>query len=206
MERTWIYKWSDTKIQDWFIENLNQTIQSSVNIIPNMLLQYKVYDLKPNTMYYFRVQAHNEVGAGPYTKFINVSTTNENPVPLLLVSTPNGVHILDMDLQIDFALNENDNYRDIVYSALEHKFYGITYSSELFTWDLNINTIATKPNVTKIVDIDGHVRSLCIDWVARNLYWIGDRNIIKRLDLTLFQIGEVKYDIIQKTYEFTYLN
>src|SRR5580765_8238817 len=142
MERTWIYKWSDTKIQDWFIENLNQTIQSSVNIIPNMLLQYKVYDLKPNTMYYFRVQAHNEVGAGPYTKFINVSTTNENPVPLLLVSSSSGVRILDIDLQIYFELSHNDTYTEIAYSVLEHKFYGITKWWKLMTWDFNTNAIA----------------------------------------------------------------
>src|SRR5580765_28592 len=97
-------------VQYWFIENLKK-IQTSVDIhIPanNKILQHKVYDLKPDTMYYFKVQAHNEVGGGPYTKFINVSTTHENPVPLLLVRSYeySGVHVLDIDLQISFELTE----------------------------------------------------------------------------------------------------
>ncbi|KMQ87895.1 proto-oncogene tyrosine-protein kinase ros [Lasius niger] len=69
-------------------------------------------------MYYFKVQAYNKVGSGPYTKIINVSTTHENPVPLLLVYSSSGMQVLDMDLQIDFLLNE---YRtmEFAYSALE---------------------------------------------------------------------------------------
>ncbi|KMQ86680.1 proto-oncogene tyrosine-protein kinase ros, partial [Lasius niger] len=152
----------------------------------------------------FRVQAHNEVGAGPYTKFINVSTTNENPVPLLLVSSFNGVRILDMDLQIDFELNVNDIYIEIVYSALEHKFYGIT-QEKIMTWDFNTNAIATKPNFTEIVDLYIPPHSLCIDWIARNLYWM-EHKTIKKLDLTLLQMGKVKYDNILKTEEYTSFN
>src|SRR5580765_5454711 len=93
-------------VQYWFIENLKK-IQTSVDIhIPanNKILQHKVYDLKPDTIYYFKVQAHNEVGGGPYTKFINVSTTHENLVPLLLLKAYSGVHVLDIDLQISFVL------------------------------------------------------------------------------------------------------
>ncbi|CAL1688577.1 unnamed protein product [Lasius platythorax] len=50
------------RVQYWFIENLKKI--QTVDIIPanNMILQHKVYKLKPDTMYYFKVQAHNEVG------------------------------------------------------------------------------------------------------------------------------------------------
>ncbi|KMQ82121.1 proto-oncogene tyrosine-protein kinase ros [Lasius niger] len=163
-----------------------------------MLLQYKMYDLKFDTMYYFRVQAHNEVGAGLYTKFINVSITNENPVPLLLFCTSHDVRILDIDLQIDFELNYGP-YKSIAYSALEHKFYGITYyTAELMTWEFNTSAFSTKPNFVKIVDVDIAATELCIDWVARNLYWVDYRKIMK-LDLISLQMGIVKYDTIRKT-------
>ncbi|KMQ85002.1 proto-oncogene tyrosine-protein kinase ros [Lasius niger] len=88
-------------------------------------------------MYYFKVQAHNKGGAGSYTKFIDVSIMHENPVPLLLVSTWIGVQILDLDLQIHFKLNEYNPYREIAYSALEHKIYGITSTWRLMIWDFN---------------------------------------------------------------------
>ena len=119
------------RVQYWF-EN-EKKIQT-VDIIPayNMILQYKVYNIKPDTMYYFKVQAHNEVGGGSYTKFINVSTTHENPVPLSLIVGVDTtiVQVLDVDLQIGFEYhnfynddNYNTIYKEIIYSALEHKIW-----------------------------------------------------------------------------------
>ncbi|XP_029178610.1 uncharacterized protein LOC114946321 [Nylanderia fulva] len=88
-------------VQYWFFEN--QIIHRKVAIISNFtILQLKVYNLKPDKVYYFKVQAHNKFGAGSYTKFINVSTTHENPVPLLLVKKNGRFYVLDIDLQIGF--------------------------------------------------------------------------------------------------------
>ncbi|KMQ87935.1 proto-oncogene tyrosine-protein kinase ros [Lasius niger] len=119
------------RVQYWFIENLKR-IQTNVDIIPTKILQHEVYDLKPDTMYYFKVQAYNEVGAGPYTKFINVSTTHENPIPRLFSNTFYGTDVLDMDLQdvFEFKDNNDDGYLETVYSVLEHKVYGITFDTE----------------------------------------------------------------------------
>ncbi|KMQ91204.1 proto-oncogene tyrosine-protein kinase ros [Lasius niger] len=67
----------------------------------------------------------------PYTKFINVSTTHENPVPLLYVSCYEArmrhvmMHVLNIDLQIGFKLNKYNGYEEIAYSAFEHKIYVI---------------------------------------------------------------------------------
>ncbi|CAL1678900.1 unnamed protein product [Lasius platythorax] len=93
-------------------------------------------------MYYFKVQAYNKVGSGPYTKIINVSTTHENPVPLLLVYSSSGMQVLDMDLQINFLLNE---YRtmEFAYSALERKIYWINDQLQLLTMDSNTSSIKT---------------------------------------------------------------
>ncbi|CAL1682570.1 unnamed protein product [Lasius platythorax] len=195
------------RIQYWFIENLKK-IQTSVEIIPanNKILQHKVYDLKPDTMYYFKVQAHNKVGGGPYTNFINVSTTHENPIPLLLVRTYSGVHVLDIDLQISF---DSNIYGEFVYSALEHKIYEINAESELMTCDFNLKAMEIKRNCTKIIDIDSSADNLCIDWVARNLYWTipgdNDEYYIMKLDLTLWQQMDItNYDNIIKM-DFSFL-
>ncbi|KMQ86597.1 proto-oncogene tyrosine-protein kinase ros, partial [Lasius niger] len=65
-----------------------------------------------------------------------------------------------------------------------------------------------KRNCTKIIDIDSSADNLCIDWVARNLYWTttgdNDENYIMKLDLTLWQqMGIAKYDkILQMDFSF----
>ncbi|XP_029172073.1 proto-oncogene tyrosine-protein kinase ROS-like [Nylanderia fulva] len=176
-----------------YFEDLNQTI-TIVDIfpLPNRTLQYKAYDLEPDTIYYFNVQAHNEFGAGPYTKFINVSTTHDNPVPLLLVTglNTNDMTILDMDLQIGFEIDTSIKYEEIIYSALEDKIYGITGNGELIVSDFNRRAIQTNLKYTNITNIDGFPENLCIDWIYRNLYWAEYNEAqvyIKKLDLTLWQ-------------------
>lgn len=171
-----------------------------------MKLQHKVYDLKSNTTYYFQVRAHNKHGAGPYTNFINVSTTHENPVPLLSVPSWNDeVRILDMDLQIAYEIftlrASGIKSMEIVYSELEHKIYWINNKWELMTSDFNPNAIKVKYNASKIINLDDSVYDLRIDWVARNLYWMQfskNANNIMKLDLELLQIGIIKYDSILK--------
>ncbi|XP_029165112.1 LOW QUALITY PROTEIN: proto-oncogene tyrosine-protein kinase ROS-like [Nylanderia fulva] len=227
------------RVQYWFIENMKR-IQTSVDIpANNKILQHKAYNLKPNTMYYFKVRAHNKFNAGPYTKFINVSTTHENPIPLVLVSMINKMQILDIDLQIGIEkyIYSSSEQREIVYSVLEHKSYGFTsgYTGgrKLVSCDFNENEMekllssCTKINYT----IDNIADNLCIDWVARNLYWITKQEVliqfskntvlsesikyttyttyysIMKLDLTLLQMGIFKLDTILKRYErITFLN
>ncbi|KMQ84667.1 proto-oncogene tyrosine-protein kinase ros [Lasius niger] len=202
------------RVQYWFIENLKK-IQTNVDIIPanNKILQHKVFDLKFDTMYYFKVQAHNKVGGGPYTKFINVSTTHENPIPLLLIKSFMHIGVYDMDLQIRFALKKFiiKDYTEIVYSALEHQIYGINEKEELITCDFNLSAIETESNCTKIIDLssDSSVCNLQIDWIARNLYWKqhnkdDEKNYIMKLDLTLWQqMGIAKYDKILQIDKFS---
>lgn len=162
-------------------------------------------------MYYFQVQAHNKGGAGPYTNFINVYITHENPVPLLLVTSWNDVKVLDMDLQIAYAIFREYRIKsiEIVYLELEHKIYWINDKWELMTCDFNPNAIKIKCNDSKITDLDTSAHDLRIDWVARNLYWIQiseDANNIMKLDLELLQIGKTKGDNILKRNEFKFIN
>ncbi|XP_029158410.1 uncharacterized protein LOC114930731 [Nylanderia fulva] len=186
-------------IQYWS-EDLNQTIQ--INITNTQIinpLEYKVYDLKADTTYYFNIGMMKLFDRSSFVNFINVSTMDENPIPLLLVIPwySFGVDILDVDLQIGIELDTQIMYRDIVYSALEHKIYGISSQSELITLDFNPTAIQTNRTIAKLNDT---AHQLCFDWIHRKLYWVQKCTTgicIIKLDLTLLeQIGIVKYDEI----------
>ncbi|XP_029167417.1 proto-oncogene tyrosine-protein kinase ROS-like isoform X2 [Nylanderia fulva] len=184
-----------------FIENATNEMNTTIVIIPATKLQLEVHDLRPNTMYYFKVRAHNEIGVSNYTEIINVSTTHENPVPRLLIGSWSGIKIFDIDLQKVSHIFKELRAIEFTYSTLERKIYWINDKSQLMTTDL---TIETKQKYTKIIDLDDSAHNLCIDWIARNLYWIqinhsNNQSSIMKLDLTLLQIDMIKYDIILNT-------
>lgn len=166
--------------------------------IPATVLEFTVHNLRPNTTYYFKVRAHTKIGAGPYTDLISVSTTYENPVPKLLVATADAVKISDLDKEINYTLNGHIA-TEVNYLTAENKIYWISEMRELVTSDMN------GANATKILALNNTAHSLCVDWVARNLYWVEHEyskdepwkissSYIMRLDLTMWQAGKVKYN------------
>ncbi|XP_072756798.1 proto-oncogene tyrosine-protein kinase ROS-like [Anoplolepis gracilipes] len=188
-------------VECWFIKNQTKIIHIANILATQHILQYKMYNLTPDTMYYFKVQAHNEAGAGLYTNIINVSTTHENPVPLLfIVSWYDVLKVLDVDLQISFPLKKCLAI-EVAYLTLERKIYWINDKWELMTCDFDLNAIEVN-NCTKIADVHPSASNLCIDWVARNLYWLqyyGHTMDLIKLDLALWQIGMVEgNNIIQR--------
>jgi len=170
--------------------------------IPFTTLEYTAYNLLPNTTYYFQVRAHTEIGAGPYTDLINVTTANENPVPQLLVATADAVRISDLDQEINYTLTRHIA-KEVSYLAEEKKIYWINEMRELVTSDM------TGINATRILDLNNTADSLCVDWVAKNLYWSESgyrehgyresNGYIMKLDLTMWQAGKIKYENIVKT-------
>lgn len=155
-----------------------------------------MYNLKPNTTYYFKVRAHTEIGAGPYTDPINMSTIYENPVPKLLVATADAIRISDLDKEINNTLTRHIA-TEVNYLTAENKIYWISEMRELVTSEMD------GANATKILTLNNTAHSLCVDWVARNLYWVEQENskqwtisYIMRLDLTMWQAGIIKYDTI----------
>jgi len=102
------YRWNQPEFSDeiilWyqvqcsFFEDFKKTCDDK-NITATKL-EHTVHNLTSNATYYFRVRAHTKIVAGPYTDIINVSTTLENPIPKLLVTSRKGIHILDVDLNI----------------------------------------------------------------------------------------------------------
>ncbi|XP_024885319.1 proto-oncogene tyrosine-protein kinase ROS isoform X3 [Temnothorax curvispinosus] len=184
-------------VQCWFIENRKKVSICDDYDIPAMVLEFTAHNLKPNTTYYFKVRACTEIGAGPYTDPISVSTAHENPVPELLVATADAVRISDLDKEINNTLTRH-TATEVNYLMAENKIYWISEMRELVTSEIN------GANATRILALNNTAHSLCIDWVARNLYWVEHEyskdepwkissSYIMRLDLTMWQAGIVKH-------------
>ncbi|XP_025269301.1 proto-oncogene tyrosine-protein kinase ROS-like isoform X1 [Camponotus floridanus] len=194
------------QVQCSFFEDFKETCDDK-NITATKLEQ-TVHNLTSNTTYYFRVRAHskivNKIVAGPYTDLIKVSTTHENPIPKLLLASNQGIKILDVDLNVtNFETSEilmNDRSL-FVYSIQENRIYWITYniwSGVLMTLKINEN------NITNIASFHNYpaLDNLCIDWVARNLYFKyrdSDYSRIIKFDLTMWESGIIKFDEVFKS-------
>lgn len=199
-----VYRWDQPEftnglitgytVQCWF-KNHNVEIQiCDQSLIPSTLLEYTVQNLLPNMTYYFQVRAHTKIGAGLYTDVINISTIYENPVPQLLVATVDAVRISDLDQEVNYTITRHIA-AEVTYLAAESKIYWINEMRELVTSDLNGS------NATKMLALNNSALSITVDWVARHLYWSelsyrenGGR--IMKLDLTMWQVGILKYESI----------
>jgi len=86
------------------------------------------------------------------------------------------------------------------YSIQEHRIYWF-FGHDLMTLKINEN------KTTEIASFDHDIYNLYIDWVVRNLYftyeWSGYSYIVK-FDLTMWEIGIIKFDEIFKSEIATY--
>ncbi|XP_025263424.1 proto-oncogene tyrosine-protein kinase ROS [Camponotus floridanus] len=184
-------------VQCLIMEDLKEIQICEDKNITTTELEHTIHNLTFNTTYYFRVRAHTKIVAGPYTDLINVSTTHENPIPKLLLTTYLGIQIWDVDLNTitNFEMSPQPELIDVVYSISEYRIYWIT-RRDLMTLKINENII------TKIYSFDHDLHDLCIDWVARNLYLTyqeSDYSYIVKFDLTIWENGIIKFDKIFKT-------
>ncbi|XP_066586207.1 proto-oncogene tyrosine-protein kinase ROS [Prorops nasuta] len=178
----------------WFIESDIQIRICDSVVVPADVLEHTVHHLLQNTTYYFQVRAYTEVGAGPFTDVINVSTKYENPVPQLLVTTRDDVRLSDLDEEINYTITRHTAV-EVAYMAAENKLFWINGIQELVTSRLN------GANVTKILRFNNTATSLCVDWVTRNLYWTEYEyedagSYIVKLDLTTLYAGFLKFERI----------
>lgn len=179
-------------VQCCFIEDWKNVEICNNHSVAATTLEFTAHELLPNTTYYFQVQAHTEIGAGHFTDFITVSTAYENPVPQILVATMDAVRLSDLDQEINYTITRHIAI-EVSYLATEDKIYWINDMQELVTSEMN------GTNATKILALNHTAQSLCIDWVAKNLYWSESRESgghIMKLDLTMWQVGAVKYENI----------
>ncbi|XP_036173036.1 fibronectin type III domain-containing protein 1 isoform X2 [Myotis myotis] len=105
-----------------FIRNKWSTQASTVTHLP-------IENLKPNTRYYFKVQAKNPQGYGPISPSVSFVTESDNP--LLVVRPPGGEPIW-----IPFAFKHNPDYTDChgrqyVKRTWYRKFVGVILCNSL---------------------------------------------------------------------------
>ncbi|XP_009450603.4 fibronectin type III domain-containing protein 1 isoform X2 [Pan troglodytes] len=105
-----------------FIRNKWSTQASSVTHLP-------IENLKPNTRYYFKVQAQNPHGYGPISPSVSFVTESDNP--LLVVRPPGGEPIW-----IPFAFKHDPSYTDChgrqyVKRTWYRKFVGVVLCNSL---------------------------------------------------------------------------
>ncbi|XP_045428785.1 fibronectin type III domain-containing protein 1 isoform X1 [Pipistrellus kuhlii] len=105
-----------------FIRNKWSTQASTVTHLP-------IENLKPNTRYYFKVQAKNPQGYGPVSPSVSFVTESDNP--LLVVRPPGGEPIW-----IPFAFKHNPDYTDChgrqyVKRTWYRKFVGVILCNSL---------------------------------------------------------------------------
>ncbi|XP_023290821.1 proto-oncogene tyrosine-protein kinase ROS isoform X2 [Orussus abietinus] len=182
-------------VQCWYIMDHAEIRICDSDNVPATKLEFTARELLPNMTYYFQVQAYTEVGAGPYTDTIAVSTEYENPVPRLLVATLDAVRVTDLDQKINYTITRHIAV-EVTYLAAENKIYWINEMQEMVT------SYLTGANVTKILALNNTALSLCVDWVSRTLFWTesgyketsGSR--IMKLDLTAWEAGLLKYETI----------
>ncbi|XP_025266248.1 proto-oncogene tyrosine-protein kinase ROS-like [Camponotus floridanus] len=184
-------------VQCFFIKDSKKIQICDDKNITTTELEHTVHNLTFNTTYYFRVRAHTKIVAGPYTDLINVSTTHENPIPKLLLTTNEDIQLWDADLNIitNFEISSQSELIDVAYSIQEYRIYWIT-RRDLMTLKINEN------NITKIGSFDHDLHDFCIDWVARNLYLTyqePDYSYIVKFDLTMWENGIIKFSEIFKS-------
>nr|XP_044617068.1 fibronectin type III domain-containing protein 1 isoform X1 [Equus asinus] len=105
-----------------FIRNKWSTQASSVTHLP-------IENLKPNTRYYFKVQAQNPHGSGPISSSVSFVTESDNP--LLVVRPPGGEPIW-----IPFSFKHDPSYTDChgrqyVKRTWYRKFVGVVLCNSL---------------------------------------------------------------------------
>lgn len=156
--------------------------------------------------YYFQVQAYTEIGAGPYTDTISISTQEENPLPQLLITTMDMVRISDLDQQTNYTINRY-SVRELAYLASDMKIFWINDMQELVTSFVN------GENATKILSLNNPAYSICVDWVSRSLFWTESSykesggSYIMKLDLTAWDAGILKYkNIVTRSNRITNLD
>ncbi|KAL2717170.1 proto-oncogene tyrosine-protein kinase ROS isoform X4 [Vespula squamosa] len=198
METVVIFRWNRPKfengmilgytIQCWFNEIANHTdihVCDESNV-PSNILEYKVYNLSPNVTYYFQVRARTVIGPGSYTDVIGVSTAYENPIPRLLLATTEAVNVIDLDEKMNNYTITRHVAVEIAFSAVENNIFWINKIQELISSD------SRGIHITKIFTLNNTAYSLCVDWIAKYLYWSESNDKesesrILKLDLSMLQ-------------------
>ncbi|CAG2100682.1 unnamed protein product [Medioppia subpectinata] len=128
--------------------------------------QIYLSDLKMNTSYYFQVQAFTEAGDGPPSDVIGALSSNEHPVPRLLVTKQDSIRMADIDSHEEKILTTKAIIPvSVTYISKENLMFWVEEDGILKKSYLD------GTNITIIRQMHSPGSGLTVDWIGRHLYW-----------------------------------
>lgn len=122
-----------------------------------------VGNLMADATYFFEIGASTSVGMGNFTAPLSINTNHERPIPHVLVSTPDAILRVDMDLQRTEVVVKTR-------SPATHMAY-ISLHDELFWIDETDVMTLRNGSRQKLCIASKHVLSMSVDWIERLVYW-----------------------------------
>ncbi|XP_017769031.1 PREDICTED: proto-oncogene tyrosine-protein kinase ROS isoform X2 [Nicrophorus vespilloides] len=159
--------------------------------------EYVFDNLLNSEFYYFQIQAFTNIGDGEISSTLEVDTSEESPIPTLLIATSDSIFIQDIDTKLNYSLLQGISTPMVIgYLLKERKIFWINDMQELLMF--NLATL----NRSKIFDINGKPIGLTIDWLERSLYYVQkdeSNTFVYKLDLNHMEKGVVKSKQIFRT-------
>ncbi|XP_060523893.1 proto-oncogene tyrosine-protein kinase ROS isoform X2 [Cylas formicarius] len=153
------------KIRCWYAENEVETDICAVEKPANET-EFEMTEVESIAQIYFQVQAFTEIGYGIESQQILVNTSQESPIPTLIIASTDTISLDDTDSNQNHSLVTAINAPiEIGLLIREEKLFWINNMQEIFMYHSNTG------NKSKIMDIKDTPRSLTIDWLERSLYF-----------------------------------
>ncbi|XP_018419020.1 PREDICTED: proto-oncogene tyrosine-protein kinase ROS [Nanorana parkeri] len=144
----------------------NETVGMPITInITASTNSYNLYDLSPEILLRFKVQAYTSVGPGPFSDMAEVLISDIHPPPTLIGISSNQISFNDVDRkQVLWNLTE-ENIKLASYIALDGRLYFLR-NDRIFLRDTKC-----KSSILLVADerLSG-TRSMTADWIARHIY------------------------------------
>lgn len=128
------------------------------------ILEHIFTDLRPNTTYFFNVQAFSQMGISDSIT-IAVNTSLENSVPIILAVTVEDIIMVDLDRETtQLVVNTGSTVSHLTHIEYDRRYFWINDNNELITF--------YNRKKTKLTTIQSPVvQSLTVDWVNRLIFW-----------------------------------
>ncbi|XP_064488538.1 proto-oncogene tyrosine-protein kinase ROS-like isoform X2 [Ornithodoros turicata] len=157
---------SGYRIDCWYFRGQQKVVPYRNVKVGGSSLSYHFKELLPNTTYYFQVGAATETGEGPMSDVVHLSTSEERPVPRLLLAKTDAVKLSDVDCHEEMLLSSKASHPvAVAYLAQDERVFWLEEKGLLVSSGLDGS------NITVIHSLPFSGTSLSVDWVGRYLYW-----------------------------------
>ena len=153
-------------VNAWSFQSEQKNIEVENVKVVGQSHQINLSDLRINTTYYFQVQAFTEAGDGPPSDVISTHSSDEHPVPRLLVSKSDSIRMADIDSHEEKILTSKSVIPvSVTYISKENLMFWVEEDGVLKKSYLD------GTNITIIHQMHSPGTGLTVDWVGRRLYW-----------------------------------